>query len=150
VPLIELIAALWVLAGPHLAVAPLGEPVRFTDLYGASREAPAALECREGRPILHLAPGVDAPTLAHELAHAYDCADDGRMNASPIGGARPPERPEWASTYCWNTDAEWYACWAVHTGLVATPATETPPGRLARAASMLRRPLTLALSVFAR
>ena len=46
--------------------------------------------------------------VLHELAHAYDCQDNGVMDGSPI--SRPDQRPAWASEYCWAADAEWYAC----------------------------------------
>jgi hypothetical protein len=117
VALIELVTALFALAGPQLTVQHVPGAVRFTDLYGTERHAPAALECRRGgEPVLYLSPGVHIETLAHELAHAYDCADDGKLNGSPIRGLRPLERPAWASDYCWNTVAEWYACWVVRSG----------------------------------
>ncbi|MDA0301853.1 MAG: hypothetical protein O2822_04945 [Chloroflexi bacterium] len=82
-------------------------------------------------------------TLVHELAHAYDGMDDGRLNGSP-GHPRPPtfeeareltgvrgawEAPDW---YCWGAEtdplgrplnlsdelrhAEWYACEVARTG----------------------------------
>lgn len=148
--LLELVTALWVLVGPQLSVRQLDGPVRFTDLYGAERQATAALECRRGgQPVLYLAPGIDLPTLAHELAHAHDCADDGKLNASPIQGARPAQRPAWVSDYCWNTDAEWYACWVVRSGKIdAARAVEEPrrPSRMA----ILKRPLAMTLAFVPR
>jgi hypothetical protein len=147
---LDLVTALWLLVGPQLTVQHLDGPVRFTDLYGAARHAPAALECRgRGNAVLYLGPAVDARTLAHELAHAHDCADDGKLNASPIRGARPAQRPAWVSDYCWNTDAEWYACWVVHSGQVdVAPAEEPKPSR--SRATVLRRPLSMALAVVSR
>ena len=148
--LLELVTALFALVGPQLSVQYLDRPVRFTDLYGAERRAAAALECpRSGQPVLYLGPGADLPTLTHELAHAHDCADDGKLNASPIRGARPAQRPAWASDYCWNTDAEWYACWVVRTGSIhAGPPIEEPRPR--SRAAILRRPLAMALAIFPR
>ena len=54
--------------------------------------------------------------MLHELAHAYDCADNGAMDSSPT--LRPAVRPAWASDYCWLSDAEWYACSVVRFGTV--------------------------------
>lgn len=113
--LLALFLSLFAAVGPALTVRPTDQGVRILDLYGADRWVPAALECRPGgEPVLYVSPGADLATLVHELAHAHDCADDGELNASPIRGARPEVRPAWASDYCWNTDAEWYACWVVH------------------------------------
>ena len=56
-------------------------------------------------------------TLAHELAHANDCIDNGEMDASTT--IRPTVRPDWVSNYCWNSDAEWYACSVIRYGNVA-------------------------------
>ena len=150
VGLLELVTALFALVGPQLSVQYLDRPVRFTDLYGAERQTTAALECRRsGQPVLYVGPGVDLLTLAHELAHAHDCADDGKLNASPIGGARPAQRPTWASDYCWKSDAEWYACWVVHSGRVDVPPARDEPRPRSRAA-ILRRPLAMALAIIPR
>jgi hypothetical protein len=109
-----LFVALWELIGVQTSVQYSHGPVSFTDLYGSERHAAAALECRPGgRPVLYLSPTADLETVLHEFAHAYDCIDDGVMNASPVGQARPARRPSWASDYCWDSDAEWYACWVV-------------------------------------
>lgn len=114
VTLLALFVALWELVGLQTTVVNTAGSVHFTDLYGSARHAAAALECAPGgKPVLYLSPNADIETIVHEFAHAYDCLDDGAMNASPIGGARPAQRPAWASDYCWNTDAEWYACSAV-------------------------------------
>ena len=152
--LIELVTALFALAGPQLTVQHVPGAVRFTDLYGTERHASAALECRRGgESVLYLSPSVNIETLAHELAHAYDCADDGKLNASPIRGLRPLERPAWASDYCWNTDAEWYACWVVYSGKAnALPPAEPPKAaptstRASRLSRTLARPLALALAI---
>lgn len=120
--LLQVFVALWGLVGSQISVVRLETDVRFTDLYGVAREAPAALACPDnGRPVLYLGPRVDLETLVHELAHARDCVDDGALNASPIGGARPAARPDWASDYCWNADAEWYACWVVQSRSLDAP-----------------------------
>ena len=121
-PLIALLLTLWSLVGSAVVVHEVDGPVRFTDLYGNARETSSALACHpDGSAHLWLMPAADLRTVTHELAHAYDCLDDGEMNASPIAAARPRSRPWWASEYCWDTDAEWYACWAVHSGSVHTP-----------------------------
>ncbi|MEZ4501536.1 MAG: hypothetical protein R3C39_02805 [Dehalococcoidia bacterium] len=125
--LFALFVTLWGLVGTQIDVRHVDGAVKFTDLYGNAREAEAALGCpSDGAPIMWLGTGVRLETIVHELAHAYDCLDDGLMNASPINGARPATRPAWVSDYCWDTDAEWYACWVVHSGSIdASPASMT-------------------------
>ena len=132
-PLLSLLFALWSLAGSDVVVHQVDGPVRFTDLYGSEREAAGAVGCPEGGPAhLWLSLGVDTETLVHEMAHVWDCVDDGLMNASPIDGVRPPVRPVWVSDYCWNTDAEWYACWAAYSRSVdASPLEPLPSTRYA-------------------
>ncbi len=113
--LISLLVTLWGLVGSQLVVSQLDGPVQFTDLYGTERMAEAAFACPPGGPPqLLLSPQWSMETLIHELAHAYDCQDDGVMDGSPT--TRPAERPAWASDYCWNSDAEWYACSVMHYG----------------------------------
>jgi hypothetical protein len=53
--------------------------------------------------------------LVHELAHAYDCADDGEVNGSPMP-ADAVLRSVFAS--CRSIAAERYACWVVESGRV--------------------------------
>lgn len=107
--LVPLFLAIWVLVSSQLTVTFADGPVRFTDLYGVARQADAALACPAGgQPHLYLAPQVTLDTVIHELAHAYDCQDDGALNGSP--SARPAQRPSLVSDYCWQSDAEWYAC----------------------------------------
>ncbi len=125
--LLALFLSLFAAVGPSLVVRPTDQGVRILDLYGSDRWVPAALECRPGgEPVLYVSPRADLTTLVHELAHAHDCADDGELNASPIHGARPEVRPSWASDYCWNTDAEWYACWVVHSRGLDDPSAAEP------------------------
>jgi hypothetical protein len=121
--LLPLLIALWTAVAPNLTVHRLDGPVLFTDLYGSAREAEAALGCPASGPELWLSPTVSIETLVHELAHAYDCQDDGAMNASPT--QRPAQRPAWVSDYCWGSDAEWYACSVVRYGDVHP---DTVPG----------------------
>ncbi len=110
-----MLVSLWLLVAPHVTVHRLDGPVRFTDLYGSERVAEAALGCTpEGTPELWFSPTVSTGTLVHELAHAVDCLDNGVMDGSPA--TRPSRRPAWSSDYCWDSDAEWYACWVVHSG----------------------------------
>ncbi len=114
-PLISLLITFWSLAGSSLVVHHVDGPVRFTDLYGSEREAAGAVGCPgDGKAHLWVSRDIDLETLVHEMAHVWDCIDDGEMNASPIGGVRPAQRPGWVSDYCWDTDAEWYACWATY------------------------------------
>lgn len=115
--LLTLFLTLWTAVSPNLQAHRVDGPVEFTDLYGSAHEAEAALGCDEWTPYLWLSPTVMLATLAHELAHANDCIDNGEMDAStPI---RPTMRPEWVSNYCWNSDAEWYTCSVVRYGNVA-------------------------------
>lgn len=107
--LIGLLFTIWTLVSADLTVTQFDGPVRFTDLYGSARTAEAALACpTDAAPILLLSDRFSVATLVHELAHAYDCQDNGVMDGSPI--SRPDQRPAWASEYCWAADAEWYAC----------------------------------------
>lgn len=114
--LLSLLLTLWTAVSPTLQVHRVDGPVQFTDLYGSTREAEAALGCDDGTPHLWLSPTVSLETLVHELSHAYDCVDNGEMDASPT--TRPAERPAWVSDYCWYSDAEWYACSTVRYGSV--------------------------------
>lgn len=109
VGLLALLVTIWTLVSANLAVTQFDGPVHFTDLYGNARTAEAALACPAGEaPILLLSDHFSISTLVHELAHAYDCQDNGVMDGSLI--SRPEERPAWTSDYCWTVDAEWYAC----------------------------------------
>jgi hypothetical protein len=111
--LVGLYLTLWALAGAGVVVHEVEGPVHFVDLYGEERHAPGALSCQPGRPPeLWISNDADLEVLAHELAHAYDCLDDGELNGSPA--PRPAQRPTWVSDYCWSSDAEWYACDVVH------------------------------------
>ncbi|MPZ97796.1 MAG: hypothetical protein GEU80_00435 [Dehalococcoidia bacterium] len=114
--LLTLLLALAAQAGPDVTVYRLGGPVEFTDLYGSVRTAEAAVGCPGGHPELWLSPSVSLETLVHELAHVYDCVDNGAMDGSPT--LRPLARPVWASDYCWESEAEWYACSVAHYGSV--------------------------------
>ena len=115
--ILTLFLTLWTAVSPNLQVHRVDGPVEFTDLYGSAREAEAALGCDAGTPHLWLSPTVTLKTLAHELAHANDCIDNGEMDASTT--IRPTVRPDWVSNYCWNSDAEWYACSVVRYGNAA-------------------------------
>lgn len=146
--LLALFLSLFAAVGPDLTVRPTDQGVRILDLYGSDRWVLAALECKPGgEPVLYVSPRADLATLVHELAHAHDCADDGELNASPIRGARPEVRPEWASDYCWNTDAEWYACWVVHSRGFDDPSA---PERDTPSSSTVGLALRSLLSVSAR
>jgi hypothetical protein len=74
------------------------------------------MTCEAGRPEITLAartPGFEV-TLAHELAHAVDCLDDGEMNGSPLPADATLARP---LTHCLANRAEFYACWTVEQGV---------------------------------
>ena len=136
-PLFSLFLTLWSLAGTNMVIHEVDGPVRFTDLYGSAREAAGAVGCPgDGKAHLWISRDVDMDTLVHEMAHVWDCIDDGQMNASPIGGARPAQRPAWAGRYCWDTDAEWYACWATRS--LSVDASPLDPPRQDRA-ELIRR-----------
>ena len=110
--IVSLLLLAWTLTGVEVAVHPVDGSVRFTDLYGSERTAMGALACERGRPPeLWLSRSADLATVAHELAHALDCLDDGALNGSPR--PQPHARPAWASDYCWSSPVEWYACAAV-------------------------------------
>ncbi len=115
--LAPLLLALWALIGGHVQLYRLDGPVHFSDLYGSPRAAEAATGCLEGQPQVWVSTGASLDTLVHEFAHAYDCLDDGVMNDSP--SLRPRQRPDWVSDYCWQSDAEWYACSVVYYGSVS-------------------------------
>ncbi len=147
--LLSVFLALWAIVGGRVTIHQLSGPVRFTDLYGSPREAAAATGCSQGRPEMWLSPDVDMATLVHETAHAADCLDDGNMNDSP--SLRPAVRPAWVSDYCWDSDAEWYAC-SVTYYLNAHPYTVAPWGPLATAdaGSAPRRVTTSTVSAAGR
>ena len=113
--LIGLYLALWALSGVGVVVHEVDGPVHFVDRCGEERHAPGALSCAPGQPPeLWISTDASLGVLVHELAHAFDCLDDGELNGSP--GQRPELRPGWASDYCWSSAAEWYACWSVREG----------------------------------
>jgi hypothetical protein len=73
------------------------------------------MTCEAGRAELTLAaraPDVEA-TLAHELAHAADCIDDGELNGSPLPPGATLASP---IAHCLANHAEFYACWVVEQG----------------------------------
>lgn len=89
--------------------------------------------CVEGRPEITVAREArDLETVvAHELAHALDCLDDGVINGSPLPvGAVLLDR----NAHCTANPGEYYACW-----LVETAATAGPRGEVGAAASFSRR-----------
>ena len=107
--LVGLYLTLWALSGVGVAVHGVEGPVHFVDLYGEERRAPGALSCTPGEPPqLWISAGAGLEVLVHEVAHAFDCLDDGELNGSLA--RRPAERPAWATDYCWSSDPEWYAC----------------------------------------
>ena len=111
--LLALIAQLLSLVGGQIDVHTMEARFPITDLYGARRQTDAALSCPgQGRPELWIARTASDEVRAHELAHAVDCLDDRLLNGSP--SRRPKVRPAWTSDYCWQSDAEWYACSVVH------------------------------------
>ena len=119
----------WALAGLGVVVHEVEGPVHFVDLYGEERHAPGALSCAPGEPPeLWISAGADLVVLVHELAHAFDCLDDGELNGSPT--RRPDARPAWTSDYCWSSDPEWYACSVVHHA--RAPADAPPPATVTR------------------
>ena len=144
--LVSLYLVLWVLASPNVVTHEVDGPVRFIDLYGVEREAPGALACPSGGAAqLWLSDDAGLEVVVHELAHAFDCVDDGELNGSP--GPMRSARPEWVSDYCWSSEAELYACWVVHGGrVIAAPPAEVAgaPPPLAGQAPASAAPLAAA------
>jgi hypothetical protein len=89
--LFSLFLALWTIVGGHVTLHQLSGEVHFVDLYGTQRTADSATGCNAGQPEIWMAPNLPMATFVHELAHAYDCMDDGVMNDSP--SLRPAVRP---------------------------------------------------------
>ena len=113
--MLAIFLSLWLLINSSLTIQLEASPIRFTDLYGEAREAPAALYCSpEGLPTLMMTSPMSTRVLVHEMAHAWDCIDDGVLNGSP-GHQRPEIRPGLRADYCWGLDVEWYACEVVRT-----------------------------------
>lgn len=106
--MIHLFITLWLLVYSVLVVTVQEGPVLFYDAYGIHRATSAGFACAEGIPFLWVQPDVTLDVLVHELAHAYDCIDNGILDGSPI--SRPATHPAWASDYCWVLHSEYYAC----------------------------------------
>jgi len=61
------------------------EPARFTDIYGVGRHELGAMACVPGEtPVIWIAPNAPLTVAVEELAHLYDCLDDGVFNGSPM------------------------------------------------------------------
>jgi hypothetical protein len=135
--LVELFFILWSLVGGHVVIHDVDGHVPITDLYGSARHAEGATGCEGGAPAIWISRQASLDTLVHELAHAYDCLDNGALDGSP--SKRPPARPAWASDYCWESDVEWYACAVVHYRRV-DPHTHASWGRDAFARPLASRP----------
>ena len=61
------------------------EPAHFADIYGAMRHERGAVACVSGeKPIIWIAPDASLTVAVEELAHLYDCLDDGVFNGSPM------------------------------------------------------------------
>ncbi len=67
----------------------------------------------DGRSEVHLPQTAAFATWIHELAHAYDCADDGKLNGSPL-----PANSEFVGEHrqCDDNEAQRYACYVEETG----------------------------------
>jgi len=77
-------------------------------MYGTERYVEGAVDCIDGHAIVWLSATASESTVAHELAHVYDCVDNGVLDGSP--SVRPDTQPVWASDYCWQHPVEWHAC----------------------------------------
>jgi hypothetical protein len=107
--------------------------LRFVDVdrvhvvfQGAILETGGYMTCEDGRPAILLAaraPDLEA-TLAHELAHAADCLDDGSLNGSLLPPDATLARP---SAHCLADRVEFYACWAVEQGAPVDAAVLAEP-----------------------
>ncbi len=66
-----------------------------------------------GRSEVHLPRTASFTTYLHELAHAYDCIDDGALNGSPL-----PPQSEFVGEHrqCTLNEAQRYACYVEETG----------------------------------
>ena len=105
-----------------------GTSLRFVDaervhvaFRGSILATGGYMTCDAGRAMVTLAaraPEIEE-TLAHELAHAADCIDDGVLNGSPLPPGATLARP---IAHCLADRAEFYACWAVEQGRVTTGA----------------------------
>lgn len=106
----------------------VGSATTFHILPGAMLEVPPGgahagyrttgyATCDAGRPSIHLAGGAASlpETLAHELAHAADCLDDGAFNGSPLPASAVLRS---SHPHCLENAAERYACWVVESGSV--------------------------------
>ena len=120
------LALLSLLPANSFAFRVMDGPFFYVDGYGNLRTELIATGCTsKGGAIVFLpTAGASLDELVHELAHAYDCIDNGVMDGSPI--ERPAERPTWVSDYCWLLKAEWFACsvqrYGIH-ALTVLPAT---------------------------
>ena len=88
----------------------------WDELWIGGREYSGVVTCEEGEPAVwwsnrRLTPEV----IAHELAHIYDCIDDGELNGS-TGHPRVFRRGVVYASHCLSNSREWYACEVVRTG----------------------------------
>jgi hypothetical protein len=87
------------------------------------------MTCTEGYAEITLAtraPEIEA-TLAHELAHAADCLDDGALNGSPLPEGATLARP---IAHCLADRVEFYACWVVEQGSLPQAAVVGEPASM--------------------
>lgn len=85
------------------------------DRYGDGLRL-GAFSCESGEG--WISPDAPLSIVVHELAHAYDCSDDGELNGSPGHAPQfhvsPALLASWGPGYNWR--AEWYAQEVVRTG----------------------------------
>ncbi len=105
------VLALLAMLGPYVVIETHEGPFGIYDSYGDLRLVDAATFCAGPGylPMIVMTDeGLPLDVLAHELAHAYDCIDNGVMDGSPI--ERPAMRPAWTTEYCWMLHSEFFAC----------------------------------------
>jgi len=128
----HLITTLWTLVISVVTVVTINGSFETPD----GRELSAGLGCEEGLATYYRPIDVSESVEIHELAHAFDCMDDGELNGSP-GHPRPTLYRDAIQTlgiehgrinnvrYCWwggdgsgamYPHAEWYACMVEATG----------------------------------
>lgn len=110
-----LLVQLLVLVGASTSFRFLDAELVNVSFQGSILATGGYMTCEAGRPVITLAaraPELEA-TLAHELAHAADCLDDGVLNGSPLPTGASLARP---TAHCLADAVEFYACWAVEQG----------------------------------
>jgi hypothetical protein len=129
-----LLAQLLLLVGMNASFTFVDAERVHVPFQGALLATGGYMTCTDGFSEITLAtraPEIEA-TLAHELAHAADCLDDGELNGSPLPEGATLRQP---ISHCLADRVEFYACWAVEQGVAPSRvvvlgeavAVSTPP-----------------------